>query len=205
MSEFFSFIKSRRFFIHFACIIASILLLFFVVIKGLSSFTDHGEYVNVPDFKSLSIPALDAFVKGKDVKYEIIDSIYDPKQKSGIVIRQDPESGTQVKHNRIVYLYVTGMIAPRISMPKLIDRSERQARLIITSYGLKVGRVSTKPWDCNGCVVAQMIAGKEIKEGEPIKKGSTVDLVVGEKDALYSPMAPDSASQEEPDFNNDRE
>jgi beta-lactam-binding protein with PASTA domain len=138
-------------------------------------------------------------VQGKEVSYLIIDSVYDPKEKSGMVLRQEPEAESKVKHNRTVYLYVTGMVAPQIKMPKLIDRSERQARLILVTYGLKVGTVSEKRADCNGCVLSQRVKGKEIAEGNPVKKGSVVDLVVGRKDSFYSSGADDNAVEEDSD------
>jgi eukaryotic-like serine/threonine-protein kinase len=204
MSAILSFFKSRQFFVHAGLALASIILIFFFVIKWLSSYTHHGDYTQVPDFKGLGINTLDDFIKSKEVSYQIIDSIYDPKQKPGTVIRQDPEANSKVKHNRTVYLYVTGMVPPRISMPKLIDRSERQARLIIGTYGLKVGKVTEKSADCNGCVIAQMNKGSEIEPGEMINKGSTIDLVVGVKDSFYSGYT-DTTKTEEPALNNDPE
>lgn len=178
-----------------------LVLIFFLVIKWLSAYTDHDEFVQVPDFKGIEIKRLDQFVQGKEVSFEIIDSIYDARQQAGIVLRQDPEPNSKVKHNRTVYLYVTGMVAPQISMPKLVNRSERQARLMIETYGLKVGRVSTKSADCNGCVIAQLINGKEVEPGEAVKKGSTVSLVVGVKDNYYTPESSDTTNTGEPSFN----
>jgi eukaryotic-like serine/threonine-protein kinase len=197
MQAFFSFIKSKQFFIHFALVLITLFLVFFLTIKWLSSYTNHGEYVEVPDFKGSEISTLDAFVNGKEVNYQIIDSIYDPKQKPGIVIRQDPEAKVKVKHNRTVYLYVTGMVAPQVRMPHLVDRSERQAKLILLSYGLRLGKVTEKAWDCNGCVVSQTIDGKEIKDSTLVKKGSVVSLVIGVKDSYYNTSS-DSTS----DLNN---
>jgi beta-lactam-binding protein with PASTA domain len=185
MQALFSFIKSRQFFINLILILLLIFLIFFSVIKWLSAYTEHGEFVTVPDFKGQTINNLPAFVKNKQVGYQIIDSIYDPKEKTGIVLRQDPDANHQVKHNRTVYLYVTGMIAPAVKMPKLVDRSERQAKLIISTYGLKVGKSTEKKADCSGCVLAQLFDGKEIKEGTTIKKGSKIDLVIGQKDSYF--------------------
>ncbi len=205
MQAFFSFIKSRQFFLHLGIILVVITLIVFATMKWLSSYTDHAGFVVVPDFKGQTIKDLNKFVQGKDITFKIIDSIYDPKEKSGIVIRQDPEQNAKVKHNRTVYLYVTGMVAPQIQMPKLVDRSERQARLIILTYGLKVGRVTEKAADCNGCVLSQSIKGMEIESGKNIKKGSVIDLVIGRKDAFYN--AADSLKPEEgePNFDNDSE
>ena len=186
MSEFFSFLKSKQFFVHLGLILLFLFLFLFLVIKWLSSYTNHGDFVQVPDFKGVEVGRLNDFIKSKDVSYQIIDSIYDPKQKPGIVLRQDPEANNKVKHNRTVYLYVTGMVAPQIQMPKLIDRSERQARLIIGTYGLKTRHVTEKAADCNGCVIAQLMNGKEIMAGELVKKGSSIDLIIGVKDSHYS-------------------
>jgi eukaryotic-like serine/threonine-protein kinase len=205
MKAFFQFLKSRSFFIQLGLILSVIFLVFFGVIKWLSSYTMHGESIVVPDFKGQQVANLKNYVQNKQVAYLIIDSIYDPKEKPGIVLRQEPESNTKVKHNRTVYLYVTGLVAPQIKMPKLIDRSERQARLILITYGLKVGKVIEKASDCNGCVVAQLINGNEIEAGKAIKKGSTIDLIVGRKDYFHGSALTNTATiEEEPNFDNEK-
>lgn len=198
MQKILAFLKTKQFFIQFGIILLTVTLILFATLRWLSSYTDHGHFVVVPDFKGLTVKDLDSFVEEKGVSYQIIDSIYDPKEKHGIVLRQDPESNSAVKHNRTVYLYVTGMVAPQITMPKLIDRSERQARLILRSYGLKIGQITEKPSDCNGCVIAQLIGGKEIQAGAGVKKGSVVNLVLGKKDAFYHPEESDSSATSEP-------
>lgn len=204
MQAFFSFLKSKQFFIHFGLIILILVIIFFTLIKSLSAYTGHNKYIEVPDFKNIKLADLDNFVEGKNVNYQVIDSIYDPKQTAGIVIRQDPEANIKVKHNRTIYLYVTGMVAPQIQMPKLIDRSERQARLIIETYGLRVGSVKTKAADCNGCVIEQLFNGSPIEPGKPIKKGSVVSLVVGVKDNNYTPAVIDtSGANGKPNFDGD--
>lgn len=166
----------------------------------LNSYTQHGETVDVPDFKGKAISELKRFIEGKDIRYVIIDSIYNPSEKPGTVVRQDPEVKTKVKHNRIVYLYVTGLLPPQVIMPKLIDRSERQAILMIESYGLKVGKITAVAGDCNGCVLAQTIKGKDVEPGKQIKKGTVIDISVGKKDHYTAP--PDTTNNKTgPDFN----
>ena len=197
MPAFFSFLRSRQFFIHLGLIVAFIFLAFLGIIHWLSSYTEHGEFVSVPDFKGQKIEGLAQFIKDKSVSYQIIDSIYDPKEVAGVVLRQDPEATTKVKHNRTVYLYVTGKIAPQIRMPKLIDRSERQAKLILITYGLRVGKVIEKRADCNGCVLEQLAKGKEVMTGSPVKKGSKIDLVVGRKDHFRGLEQSDTGNSED--------
>jgi len=185
MRSFFPFIKSKQFFIQLSIILVLIVLIIFLTLRWLASYTNHGEYVMVPSFKGKNILDLDEFIADKEVTYEIIDSIYDPKEKPGIVLRQDPEMNSKVKHNRTVYLYVTGLVPPQIIMPKLVDRSERQAKLIISSYGLRLGNVVEKSADCNGCVIEQLMNSKFVEAGTSVPKGSVIDIVVGRKDAYY--------------------
>jgi beta-lactam-binding protein with PASTA domain len=196
MAGLFSYFGSRTFFVNLLLVLAVIAGLVFGTIKWLESFTNHGEYVLVPDFTGRRVLELDDFVKQSDVSYEVIDSIYDPSQKPGIVLRQDPAPSSKVKHNRTVYLYVTGLVPPEMEMPKLLDRSERQARLIIETYGLKVGQVTEQEADCDGCVLEQLHRGKPIAPGALLKKGSVVDLVVGRKDAFIGQHRTDTLQQQ---------
>ena len=197
MQNILSFLKSRQFFVQLAIILGLIFLILFGTLKWLSAYTNHGKFVTVPDFRQQSVKQLDEFIKDKNLNYQIIDSIYDPKEKPGIVLRQDPEMNTEIKHNRTVYLYVTSMVAPQITMPKLINRSERQARQTLIRSGLKVGKVSQRTADCNGCVLEQLMNGVSIEPGTGVKKGSVIELVVGVKDNFYRATDSTAAEPEE--------
>jgi beta-lactam-binding protein with PASTA domain len=142
-------------------------------------YTDHGDVVSVPDFVGKNISELDKFIDGKDINYRIIDSIYSPEEKPGVVVSQDPIKEESVKKNRTIYLYVTSVLPPQITMPKLVDRSLRQATAMIESYGLKVGKTKFVADPCSNCILKQQSEGKEIEPGTPIKKGTVIDLVVG--------------------------
>jgi beta-lactam-binding protein with PASTA domain len=188
MKDIFAFIKTKQFWIHFSLACLAVVIILFCFVKYLSAYTDHGEFVEVPDFSEKRMSELGSFVQDKDVSYVIIDSIYDPTKSPGVVFKQDPMPKSKVKHNRKIYLYVTSMVPPQIEMPKLIDRSERQARQMIISYGLKQGSVTTRPADCNGCVIEQLYDGKRVEPGQMIKKGSKISLVVGLRDSYGTPV-----------------
>lgn len=192
MNSLFAFIRSRKFWIHLLLANGVLALMLIATLNWLKSFTSHNRHVTVPDFRGMQLQQLDTFARNRDVNVLIIDSLYDPKQKKGIVLHQEPESGTAVKHNRTVYLYVTSQVAPQMQMPKLIDRSERQARLIIETYGLKLGKITEQEADCNGCVIDQTLGGKSIEAGWPVKKGSVIDLVVGRKSNYFNTTGEDS-------------
>jgi beta-lactam-binding protein with PASTA domain len=199
MKDLFSYLKSKTFFKHLALATVSLVIVLWALFKLLGVYTHHGETAEVPDFKGKAIAELDNFVKDKNVGYTIIDSVYSPEEKPGVVIKQDPEAKSMVKHNRIIYLYVTSTQAPQMAMPKLVDRSTRQAVFMIESYGLKVGKITEIAGDCKGCVLKQYFNGKEIMPGDAIKKGSKIDLSVGKKEDDYSAMATDSATVADPE------
>ncbi len=204
MKDFFAFIKSKAFLKHLIIALVSLIILLWLLFKLLGVYTHHGETAEVPNFKGKLISELDNFILDKHVRYVIIDSIYDPEEKAGMVIKQDPEAKSQVKHNRLIYLYVTSTQAPQMEMPKLVDRSTRQAVFMIESYGLKVGKITEIAGDCKGCVLKQLYNGKEIAPGEPIKKGSKIDLAVGKKDNEFIPVSSDSTSVEDLDPDNEQ-
>ncbi len=199
MKDLFNYLKSKTFFKHLALATVSLVIVLWALFKLLGVYTHHGETAEVPDFKGKTIAELDNFVKDKNVGFTIIDSVYSPQEKSGIVIKQDPEAKSMVKHNRIIYLYVTSTQAPQMAMPKLVDRSTRQAVFMIESYGLKVGKITEIAGDCKGCVLKQYFNGKEIMPGDAIKKGSKIDLSVGKKEEDYSAMATDSSAVADPE------
>lgn len=194
MKEFFIFLKSKLFFKHLSIAIVTLIIAVWGIVKFLDVYTHHAETAEVPSFKGKKISELDNFIKGKNVRYTIIDSIYDPTEKSGIVVKRDPEEKTLVKHNRIIYLYVTSTQAPQIEMPKLVDRSERQAVFMIESYGLKIGNIKEISGDCKGCVLKQFYNGVEIEAGTAIKKGSKIDLFIGKREIEYDVLPTDSNS-----------
>ncbi len=201
MKDFFGYIKSKLFLKHFLLAVACLIFVLWGLFKLLGVYTHHGETAQVPDFKGKTITELDAFVTGKNIGYVIIDSIYDPKEKPGSVIKQDPEPNSLVKHNRIIYLYVTSTQAPQMAMPKLVDRSTRQAVFMIESYGLKVGKITEISGDCKGCVLKQYFNGKEIAPGEAVKKGSKIDLAVGKKEEGYSASVDSTTVIDDPENN----
>jgi beta-lactam-binding protein with PASTA domain len=166
-------------------------LVLWVGFKLFGMYTQHGVTVPVPDFNGLSVFELDNFVKDKKVRYTIIDSTYDPKQKPGTIYRQDPEKATEVKEDRVVYLYVTSVMPPQIEMPQLEGRSLRQAVAMIESYGLKVGKINWVADPFKNAIIKQLYKGQEIKAGTRIKKGSVIDLNVGKGTTSETVTLPD--------------
>jgi eukaryotic-like serine/threonine-protein kinase len=173
------FVKSKTFFKHLALFLLCFFIVCWIIIKWLGSYTSHGETLAVPDFSGVKISELDKFVSDKKVRYLIIDSIYDLKSPPGVVVKQEPEPNELVKEDRTIYLYVTSILPPSIEMPKLVDRSLRQAAAMIITYGLKMGKQTYRADQCANCILEQWVKGKKIEPGTTIPKGTVIDLVVG--------------------------
>lgn len=174
------FAKSKRFRVHFIISILTGTLILWASFKWLGIFTHHGETIVVPDFSNIKTEELDKFVEGKNIRYEVIDSVFDAKVAGGVVIKQDPEKNSSVKQNRIIYLSVSAKLPPLVKMPNVVDASMRQALAMLESYGLKVGKRDYRPDPCVNCVLAQTMKGKKIEAGKMIPKGSVIDLVLGQ-------------------------
>lgn len=176
----FQFLKSRTFFIHFTIYAVVLGLLLWLILSWLDSYTSHGKSIQVPDFNGVKVADLDKVVSGKNLQYLIIDSVYDAKMAKGAVIRQEPEANAEVKEGRTIYLYVTSSQPPSVQMPKLIDRSLRQAVTMINTYGFKLGTISYVPDQCANCILDQLVKGKKIQPGATVPKGTVISLVVGQ-------------------------
>lgn len=176
----FQFLKSRTFFIHLGIYVVILGLVLWIVLTWLGSYTSHGKTIQVPDFSGVKIADLDKLVAGKNLQYQVIDSVYVAKAVKGAVIRQEPEANAEVKEGRTIYLYVTSTQPPSVLMPKLIDRSLRQAVTMINTYGFKLGTISYVPDQCANCILDQLVKGKKIQPGATIPKGTVISLVVGQ-------------------------
>ena len=171
-----AFIKSKTFLKHLGIAIVSVCLTIWLIFRWLSYYTDHNNSIEVPDFSGLKLSEIDAFASAHDLRDTIIDSVYDDKKPHGVVVSQDPENKSFVKHNRMVYLSVNSMLPQMVGMPNLVDASPRQATQILETYGLKV---STKLKAGLSCVLEQLFNGKKIEPGTKIPKGSKITLVIG--------------------------
>ena len=184
------FIRSKPFLIHAGLALITALLLLWIGFQLVSVYTLHNITIKVPDFTGKPVAELPAFIKDKKLRFQIIDSIYSPQFAPGTIIRQDPEKESEVKENRVIYLYSTSLLPPQIEMPKLVDCSVRQAVAMIESYGLKPS-IKYVADACKNCVIKQFYKGKEISPGAMVKKGSVIELLVGKGNTNETIALPD--------------
>ena len=155
----------------------AITLTFFYIY--LPATTNHGESITVPNLEGIPVDELQDFLVERDFRYEVIDSVYSEDLPPLTVTRQFPKAEAKVKQNRKIFISVNSVNPPSTRMPDLIDKTLKNAELILKSYELRKGKVTTKP-DPFRNVLAQQFQNDTIAVGTKIPKGSVIDIVIGD-------------------------
>ncbi|HIX55363.1 MAG TPA: PASTA domain-containing protein [Candidatus Sphingobacterium stercoripullorum] len=179
MSKFFQYLKTKAFRRTLIGIIIFIVAFFLAIYFGLSQYTRHGNKIMLPDTKGMNITEASKTLKDKGLRVEI-DSIYQMDEQPGKVIDQDPEPGSGVKRNRTIYLTMITQSAPEVEFPDIVDKNLIEARAIITNNSLKIGDTTYIADIARDVILEVKFGGHSIKPGTSIKKGSTIDLVLGD-------------------------
>ncbi|TXC81515.1 PASTA domain-containing protein [Luteibaculum oceani] len=180
MAKFLRFIFSKIFLINL--IIAVVLLcgIVFGIDSYLKGVTKHGEKIPVPMLIGKLPSQVDSILVSRDLKFTVIDSVYESEAKPGQVLEQIPEAFQNVKPGRTIYLTINTLTPPNISIPNLKNMSLRQAVATLEVLGLKLHKLEYEPDICVDCVLKQLYEGEEIEPGTKLPKGAAVTLVLGQ-------------------------
>lgn len=182
LKKFGKFILTR----HFLKVAGIIILIHVVIVGGtifyLGWYTNHGEKIEVPNLVGMNVQNVAQLLEEKDLKFEIVDQVYNPKLAEGTIVVQDPaptvSSSVFVKSDRTIRVRVSKR-TQLVEMPSLIDKSERFAATILKNRGLRY-RISYKNTpESSGAVLEQRFKGSRIKQGTKIPIGSIVQLIIG--------------------------
>ena len=178
-SKFFNLLKNRVFYKQLLYSIIAMLFCFFLWLKYIDFYTLHDVYIVLPDFYGVHINDLDSVCQDLDLRYVIIDSVFNKKVEKGTILEQDPIAGTNVKENRRVYFTINALQNKIVTFPYITDFSLRQAVRKLENLGLVVGGLEYKPDLAKNVVLNQKVSGIKIKVGQELFVGTTVDLVIG--------------------------
>ena len=182
MKKFFKFLISKQYIKHVLIIIVLWIVIVVAESQYLKMHTDFNSKVEVPSFYGLYTQDLDEFIQGKEITYEIKDSIYLDDWPKGTVCWQYPRptdsTGMFVKPGRTVQLSVVPLEPKMVAMPKVVDMSKRMAETTLESMGFRT-TVSYKPApEGRDFVLGQLYNGHPIVPGTMLPKGSRIELVV---------------------------
>ncbi len=153
----------------------------------LNYFTDHKEYITVPDLSKLEVDIVDKKLEEMNLRYVIMDSTaYNPNFPAFSVVNQNPKPGQSVKENRKIYLTINPKDYAKIPIPdNLIGQTRRQTIPALKSLGFKIGEITKEPDLAKDVVLKLKYEGKNLKLGDSIRKTSIIDIVVGDGSLKY--------------------
>ncbi len=153
-------------------------LIFFYAFLPL--YTRHNKEILVPNLKGKQIEELKDILKTKKLRFSIKNKkSYSNEYPANAILNQDPLAGSRVKKNRTIYVSLNSEKPPIIKMPDLLHGSLRNAELILKANELRIGYIRYVSNIAKNAVLAQSFDGKKIEVGDPIHKGSRIDLTIG--------------------------
>lgn len=177
--RFIDFIFSKMFLKHLLLAIVAGNIIFWGSLFLLNFYTRHGEAIPVPDLQGMTVEQALAKLQENSMQGVVTDSVFLLDKPKGTIIDQNPPVRFKVKNGRKVFLTINSFFPERVQMPNMVGVSLRQAKAMLETYGLKVGKLRYVPDIARDNVLEQKFKGKKITEGTLIEKGSFIDFVLG--------------------------
>ncbi|RZA00551.1 MAG: PASTA domain-containing protein [Sphingobacteriaceae bacterium] len=195
MSKFWAYLKTSSFRNTILLAAASVFAVVMIAFFSLSYYTRHGSGIPVPTLKGMDIAKAISMLEEQGFNYQV-DSVYIADQLPGTVIEQDPDAGTNVKVNRVIYLTMVTQLAPTVALPDLEQNNYREALATLANYGLKLGDTIYRSDIARDRVLEVRLGGRVLTAGTKIPKGSFLDLVLGDGAGASEVDIPDLLNQD---------
>ncbi|MCB9034957.1 MAG: PASTA domain-containing protein [Chitinophagales bacterium] len=166
--------------LHIVLILVTTGLLLLATNFFINWYTRHGDAIEVPNVQGMSFYDAKQVLKKHHLELRVIDSTFDKSHKPLSILYQNPLKGAKVKKDRKIYLTINSSNPPSVKIPNIIDNSRRQAELILSSWGLNIGQLIYIPDMAKDAVLGIQMNGKIVEPGKTVKKGASIDLVLGD-------------------------
>ncbi|MBO4600579.1 MAG: PASTA domain-containing protein [Bacteroidales bacterium] len=163
---------------HLLYMLAVSVVIVFLCFMFIKLVARQGKEYELPDFRGVSLSELQR-ENPLNLKYVVIDSIYDSEKEGGIVIQQDPKPGTMVKTRRKVYVTVTTFAPADVVLPELSNMTVRSAVSALEAAGLRCGKLRFVDSPYRNIILESTSKGKMVYAGEKMNQNDVVDLTVG--------------------------
>lgn len=147
-------------------------------------YTKHGEAVEVPNVTSMRYEEAKRTLEADGFAIIQSDERFDEKYPIGYVVEQNPRPHARVKSGRRIYIVVSRG-GRRVIMPQLVDRSQRDAELLLAKNNLGVGQLnydysSEQP---EGVIIAQSVpANAEVGVGTAVN----ITISMGKEPSVFT-------------------
>lgn len=147
--------------------------------------TKHNREIEVPDFSNMSITDAERMAARTSLRIDVTDSIFNRHMERGAVFSQNPAAGNKVKKGRRILITINALQPQTVEMPDLIGYSLRQAKTVIQSKGLQVGKLAYRD-----DIATNNVLGQSVDPGTMVETETKVHLVLGlnpENNTTYVP------------------
>lgn len=180
MRSFLDFLRSKIFLINLGLALLAVVLVCFLTLQWLKSNTNHGEFVEVPDFSKMSVQEMRKAAEDAGLRYEVLDSTnFNPEYPRFSILEQNPTAGSKVKTNRKIYFTVNPSGYKKVTVPNIIQVTRRNAASMLKAVGLDVQRVTYIDELGKDMVYNMKYKGKYVKPGDKLPKTSKIELICG--------------------------
>jgi beta-lactam-binding protein with PASTA domain len=138
-------------------------------------YTNYNEGITVPDVTKLPIAEAEKLLSSYGLRHVVIDSRPHEAFPPNYIIDQAPLGSSIVKPNRKIYLTVSTVDRPVVTVPDVSNLSLNNAQIQLQNHGLRSGNITYESSRFRNAVLRQSIPG-----GTVVERGSIVDLVVSD-------------------------
>jgi beta-lactam-binding protein with PASTA domain len=181
-------------------VLVSVLLVSAVLI-WLNYYTQHGQTVEVPDVKGLSVEKAESFFISKNLNYSVVDSAFVKNAIPGSIAETTPPVGSMVKKGRTIYLKVNSYLPQLITIPDVRNSSQRQSLAMLRSLGFENVGIKMVSGVYRDLTMGLESNGTSVEAGQRVPANTPLSLLVssGSEDILLleNPVDSTDASSDE--------
>jgi beta-lactam-binding protein with PASTA domain len=138
-------------------------------------YTNYNEGITVPDVTKLPMDEAEKLLSSYGLRHVVIDTRPHEAFPPNYIIDQSPLGSSIVKPNRKVYLTISTVDRPVVTVPDVTNLSLNNAQIQLQNHGLRDGSITYESSRFRSAVLRQSIPG-----GTVVERGSIVDLVVSD-------------------------
>jgi eukaryotic-like serine/threonine-protein kinase len=129
--------------------------------------------ISIPDVRGKRADEAVRLIEAASLTPIIVDTLAHPKIEMNHSVYMNPVPGNVVREGRNVFLTVSGG-EERITMPDLIGRSLRDARIALEHMELRIGKISYEASD----MPPETVVRQNTPAGRPIRKNTIIEITV---------------------------
>jgi len=97
----------KKFLIHIVAMAVFVLLIFGGILLWLKAYTNHGQKIELPDYRNIHIDEARQNAEDKSFQLIVNDSLFRVGTAGGMILNQNPVPGSLVKESRKVYVDIS--------------------------------------------------------------------------------------------------